>query len=380
MRWAMLCLVCAGLSTGCAAPVDGGTRSQRDDAELKLGENDVRIGTDPLGFPARYPIVLMHGFNAAPDSFWSYNQVEEALRADGHTVYELETYPFRPVADRAQVIVARLDEIFAETGADKVHLVAHSMGGLDARYVVSTLGYGDRVASVTTLATPHRGTPVADFAMGPSSWAPDAINALAEAWGKTYSDVASDPDIVGALIDLSEAHAPEFDGQNPDDDRVMYFSWGGVATVAGTSYTSAHEEACNGLLARREGDSSDRVHVMLYASHAVVAAQDGEVASDGLVPTKSMHWGHFRGCLPTDHFEIVGQGGPDGGNGRTGFDHFRFYRTMAYELAALEDCAPADVQCELGDAWADWPTRCTCAPSDGSSDDEYYDDESYEGL
>lgn len=37
------------------------------------------------------------------------------------------------------------------------------MGGLDARYLASQLGCSERVASVTTIATPHWGSPVADW-------------------------------------------------------------------------------------------------------------------------------------------------------------------------------------------------------------------------
>ena len=37
------------------------------------------------------------------------------------------------------------------------------MGGLDARYLISRLGMADRVLSLTTLGTPHRGTSFADW-------------------------------------------------------------------------------------------------------------------------------------------------------------------------------------------------------------------------
>jgi triacylglycerol lipase len=344
-------------TAACAAPT-GVERSSGTESDAELRGKDVPIGAEPAGLPARYPIVLMHGFNAAPDSWWSFNAVEEALAADGHVAYETTTYPFRSVHDRASLIAAQLDEILATH--ERVHIVAHSMGGLDARYLVSTLGYADRVASITTLATPHGGTPVADFAIGPSSLAESAVNALAEALGKSYSDVANDPDILGALRDLSVENAPWFDLSNPDDERVMYFSWADLATVGGREYSTLEEDACRGLIARRQGDKSDRLHVLLYATQAVISAQPGVIASDGLVPTESMHHGTFRGCLPVDHFEVVGRGGPDDGNPRTGFDHIRFYRSLAYELASLEGCAPADVVCDPGEPWGDWPTHCSC--------------------
>src|SRR5438445_10447863 len=44
----------------------------------------------------------------------------------------------------------------------RVNIVAHSMGGLDARYAISRLGLADRVASLVTIGAPHLGTPLAD--------------------------------------------------------------------------------------------------------------------------------------------------------------------------------------------------------------------------
>ncbi|CAE6478043.1 unnamed protein product [Rhizoctonia solani] len=49
----------------------------------------------------------------------------------------------------------------------KVHLIGHSLGGLDCRYLVTHLMEGAEfeVLSITTICTPHRGTPFADFMM-----------------------------------------------------------------------------------------------------------------------------------------------------------------------------------------------------------------------
>src|SRR5436190_277798 len=47
----------------------------------------------------------------------------------------------------------------------KVIIIAHSMGGLDARYMISRLGMADRVAALVTLSTPHHGSPYADWCL-----------------------------------------------------------------------------------------------------------------------------------------------------------------------------------------------------------------------
>lgn len=47
--------------------------------------------------------------------------------------------------------------------AEKVHIIAHSMGGLDARHMIVRHGMADQVASLTTIGTPHLGTTLADL-------------------------------------------------------------------------------------------------------------------------------------------------------------------------------------------------------------------------
>lgn len=67
-----------------------------------------------------------------------------------------------PVAFRANQLKTRVNEALRQTGAPKVHIIGHSMGGLDARYMIVELEMADKVASLTTIGTPHLGTVLAD--------------------------------------------------------------------------------------------------------------------------------------------------------------------------------------------------------------------------
>src|SRR5690606_21994510 len=100
-----------------------------------------------------------------------------------------------------------------------VNLFAHSMGGLDSRFLISSLGYGDRVASLTTLSTPHRGTAVADMALGlTESLDTDALASLGELLARTVDTPSTlDPDLRAAFGALAETNAPAFERDNPDD-------------------------------------------------------------------------------------------------------------------------------------------------------------------
>jgi triacylglycerol lipase len=57
--------------------------------------------------------------------------------------------------------------------------------------------------------------------------------------------------------------------------------------------------------------------------------------NDGMVTVESAKLGHFRGCIPSDHFDEVGQIRHVARDSRTGFDHIRFYRNLAFDLTAM---------------------------------------------
>ena len=70
--------------------------------------------------------------------------------------------PTGGVAERAQ----RAQGFRAQGDVGPVHILAHSLGGLDSRYMISKLDMAERVLSLTTLGTPHRGTTFADWGIG----------------------------------------------------------------------------------------------------------------------------------------------------------------------------------------------------------------------
>ncbi len=293
------------------------------------------LGPEPSGAATKYPIVLAHGFDASPTNRWGFHGVADALRADGHTVYEAVVPPYDAVAVRAGHLARSVDQALEETGAERVNLLAHSMGGLDSRFVVSSLGYGDRVASVTTLSTPHRGSAVADVALKlMPGVADDAINALASAWGHTYSELAADSHLRAAMEDISEERAPAFIAENPDDTTVYYQSWAGVSSVLGLPNDRREEAACEGQLLRHPG-TADRMHATLVPMAAFTAHGTERRPNDGMVTVESAKWGRFRGCIPADHLDEVGQPQHDARDLHTGFDHLRFLRNVAYELSEL---------------------------------------------
>lgn len=291
------------------------------------------LGPAPAGDRTEHPIILAHGFNAGRQGLWGFYKVEEALISDGHVVYSTEVPAFDTAEHRAAHLAAQLDDILAETGAARVNIIAHSMGGLDARAMISQLGYGDRVASLTTISSPHRGSAVADIALKLSPGkTDDAIDAIATLWSRTFNEVRSDANVRGALTSLSTDRAIAFNEENPDDARVYYQSWAGVSSVLGLD-NPLDDVACEGKLLWHEGQS-DPMSSLLIATAAMIAPGTSFTPNDGMASVESAKWGRFQGCIPADHLDEVGQIRRDGPDPHTGFDHVRFYRNIAYDLSA----------------------------------------------
>lgn len=291
----------------------------------------VILGPEPGGQATRYPIVLMHGFNAGREGAWSFYRVEGALRADGHTVYTAEVPPFASVAERAGALAPQIDRLLRETGAARVNLVAHSMGGLDARYYTRVLR-PQGVSAVVTISTPHRGSRVADAGLGLiPDIADDAIDFLAALWGRTYNEVAEDADVRAALTALSSDEAARFNAEVTDVPGVEYLSWAGVSSVLGI-VNPLDRAACDGMLLG-DGEVADRMNAQLVAGAALLAGIRF-TPNDGMSTVASAKWGAFQGCIPADHFDEVGQPERDRPDPHTGFDHVRFYRDVAFDLAA----------------------------------------------
>ncbi|AKV01380.1 Lipase precursor [Labilithrix luteola] len=305
-----------------------------------------------------YPIILHHGFNASSTNSWSYYGVKQALEADGHHVTVTEVEPFAGVATRAKRLAVFVDRALdehctarvgsSETSAAfenclataKVNLVAHSMGGLDARYLASSLGYASKIASITTISTPHGGSAIADvglhFISGEGKFS-DAIDALASAFGRTFTedDLATNTDLHAALLSLSEKNAPAFDAENPDQAGIYYQSYAGVSRAIGGPRTESQQrevlKACNGIyfgtVAR-----ADFMALQLTAGSLIVGGLDF-APQDGMVTVEHAKRGNFRGCFPSDHLDEVGQVRKDRPDVYTKFDHLAFYRVLATDLA-----------------------------------------------
>lgn len=287
------------------------------------------LGPEPSGVKTQYPIILVHGFMGSKTSpLWSFNGVKAALQADGHQVFEADLPPFDAPAGRARVLAQQIDAALAATGAAKINVIAHSQGGLDSRYLISSLGYQSRVASLSTISTPHRGTAIADKALGLLPTGVDA--AVNGALKKLAIDVA-DVNVRAALAAIAEKNVAPFNAANPDAAGVYYQSWAGVSSPTGVA-SAVDLSVCEGKLIIHPG-TMDKLGVLMPSLVWKVSGHNGRDTNDGMITVASAKHGTFRGCIPADHMDEVGQV-QDTYNTATGFSHLRFYRNVAFELAS----------------------------------------------
>jgi len=123
--------------------------------ERLLGQRRPRASANAQS--TEIPVIFVHGFLCNGGYFWPLLRY---LRDNGRSrLYTINTEPpFTSIDRYAQQLARRVDEVLAETGAEKVVLVGHSMGGLTSRAYVQRLGGAAKVARIITLGTPHHGT------------------------------------------------------------------------------------------------------------------------------------------------------------------------------------------------------------------------------
>jgi triacylglycerol lipase len=112
---------------------------------------------------AHDPILFVHGWNSSAST---WDTMVSRFQADGWTAAELNRWSYNTSqsnATTAQEIATRVDNILAATGAAKVDIISHSMGGLSSRYYLKNLGGTAKVDEWVSLGGPNHGTDTANY-------------------------------------------------------------------------------------------------------------------------------------------------------------------------------------------------------------------------
>jgi len=192
----------------------------------------------------KYPIVLAHGLGGFDTLFGVLEYwygITGALTDGGATVYVTQVSQLGSSETRGEQLLAQVQQIVAITGKPKVHLIGHSQGGLDVRYVAAVRP--DLVASVTTVGSPHKGADLADYLRAHiqgGSFTEDVLAYFANSLGTVLallSGSSNPQDAIAALDQLTVAGLATFNAHYPQG--VPTTSCGsGAATVNGIRYYS----------------------------------------------------------------------------------------------------------------------------------------------
>ena len=231
----------------------------------------------------RYPIVLVHGL-AMKDTFFmkSFGRIDRILRIQGYTVYKSGVDAVGSVESNAGQLKAEVEEILRETGADKVNIIAHSKGGLDAKWMINHLGMAEKAASLTTLCTPHQGSPVASFVLKFPRFAVKIAAFFVNTFFRVFGDKR--PDSFAACLELQRTESLEEETARPIPD------------VFCQSFSATFRPG------EKHADFVTRIPLLISRW-----MEKGR-ASDGMVPRDSAIFGQYRGdCLDgsLSHTEIV---------------------------------------------------------------------------
>ena len=112
--------------------------------------------------PSKYPIILAHGIAAKQLKVLNaFGKIGSELEKEGYKVYIADTDGFGSIESNAEQLKHFINELKEKHGYEKVNIIAHSKGGLDAKYMITKLDMENSVASLTTLCTPHQGSIIA---------------------------------------------------------------------------------------------------------------------------------------------------------------------------------------------------------------------------
>jgi triacylglycerol lipase len=237
-------------------------------AELPRAAEVVVPGELPPAQPR--PVVLVHGFLGfdqirIPGLRIDYFRgIARHLDACGVVVHTVALPMIASVPARAKVLADFINGLPHE----RVDVIAHSLGGLDSRWAITHLGLAKKVASLVTIGTPHRGTPLANLAaLGPLPLARKLIGAVGINW---------------RAIDWLTTEALErFNREVPDAPGVRY-----ACIVAGPRNENA------------------RIPLPMLPLYSYLRRVGG--ANDGIVPLDSQVWGEVIGEIDAHHWQQVG--------------------------------------------------------------------------
>jgi len=170
----------------------------------------------------QYPVVMVHGIarNDTHKMYKPWGRIPAILKMHGVNVYFGYTDAWGDIESNAELLKATIDRVLLETQKPKVNIIAHSKGGLDSRYMIWNYNYGNKVASLTTIASPHNGSEIADLLYDRDTLFTKWLKKRIKFYAKVFKD--HNPDVFMVTYQLTTHHMEEFNEKVTLSDNVYF--------------------------------------------------------------------------------------------------------------------------------------------------------------
>ncbi|MGM0743676.1 lipase family alpha/beta hydrolase [Rhodohalobacter sp.] len=230
-----------------------------------------------------HPVLLCHGYGSM-SMLMKPSPMHDSclrLRSFGIQAFAPNIVPYATIEIRASQWSERIKQLQEKYGYEKFNVIAHSMGGLDMRYAIHNLGISSSVASLTTVATPHHGTSLAEIVLTTPELLKEKLNELMNWFGENvFPDQKSNA--VAAVEQLTRNYIKEtFNPSTPNHEDIQYFSIS-ACVGKGTKYP---------------------LNPILRLQNQLIYQKEG--VNDSFVTADSAVWGEHIGEYSLSHLEQI---------------------------------------------------------------------------
>ncbi len=225
-----------------------------------------------------FPILLVNGLGDKNFSFMrGFVSVKRELTKKGYKVYLSKQDGLGTIEDNGEALKEEILEIVKNENVAKIHIIAHSKGGLDARYAISKCGMDKFVLSLTTLSTPHHGSELSRRLLK----MPKLFAKIIDGYWNLFYLVLGDakPNLLKTAKELTPEYVEKFNEEVVDKKGVYYQSY--------SAYPLKKEKS-----------------LLLLIPH-FLNCKFGKEKNDGIVDVESAKWGIYRGEIPAWHHNLI---------------------------------------------------------------------------
>jgi len=217
---------------------------------------------------ARFDILIRSDNDLETDHLNYWKNIRKILKEKNYVSHHTHVGWAGNVNKRAEALADQVRAYIGDNHFTKVNIVAHSMGGLDARVAIAKFGLAPHIASLTTLHTPHHGSTFADW--GFETGAAGLFTRLLELTG---IDAEGFKDLTTTACETRNRELDDFENKNING--IKYFTYAGY-------------------------QSADNIFLPLIPSYKIIKKREGR--NDGLVSVRSAMW-KKEFCCGIDNFD-----------------------------------------------------------------------------